>query len=357
MDRVTAIAVARQQFLHDGRASEVISPYVRRSWERCVAAGRVPQQRVAFDLVSAAAIRRTTEEHHTLIDASRPVLRGLQHTMQSTGYFAILTDRNGVVIATDGPIDMTDRRYSAITRIGVDLSESSVGTTAIGAALAELQPVRLHRAEHFFDDNSIYSCAGAPLFDAEANCVGMLDLTGVMVNERPELKHLVARATRAINDALVRKQAHALLLHLTWPHIESAQSDEGLVAIDTDGRIVGANVAARKMIGELAKPGRACHVSEVFATRWTDLFAKSYEAAWREVPTWSGLIMQVRAHSQHSAVAASSLKPQPTSASLRDVELEMIRRAVTEARGNVDAAARALGISRATVYRKLHKKS
>ncbi|HEY9222902.1 MAG TPA: helix-turn-helix domain-containing protein, partial [Variovorax sp.] len=38
---------------------------------------------------------------------------------------------------------------------------------------------------------------------------------------------------------------------------------------------------------------------------------------------------------------------------LRDVETALIRKAVDEARGNVAEAARALGISRATVYRKL----
>jgi transcriptional regulator of acetoin/glycerol metabolism len=40
-------------------------------------------------------------------------------------------------------------------------------------------------------------------------------------------------------------------------------------------------------------------------------------------------------------------------APLREAEVAMIRRAVQEARGNVAEAARALGISRATVYRKL----
>ena len=40
-------------------------------------------------------------------------------------------------------------------------------------------------------------------------------------------------------------------------------------------------------------------------------------------------------------------------ARLKDVETAMIRRAVAEARGNVMKAARMLGISRATVYRRL----
>jgi transcriptional regulator of acetoin/glycerol metabolism len=41
---------------------------------------------------------------------------------------------------------------------------------------------------------------------------------------------------------------------------------------------------------------------------------------------------------------------------LRDVEIALIRKAVADARGNVVKAAQALGISRATVYRKLGKK-
>jgi transcriptional regulator of acetoin/glycerol metabolism len=41
---------------------------------------------------------------------------------------------------------------------------------------------------------------------------------------------------------------------------------------------------------------------------------------------------------------------------LRDLEIALIRKAVDEARGNVMQAARVLGISRATVYRKLGRK-
>jgi len=50
--------------------------------------------------------------------------------------------------------------------------------------------------------------------------------------------------------------------------------------------------------------------------------------------------------SMHMASAAT-MRP------LKEVESDLIRKAVEEARGNVAQAARALGISRATVYRKL----
>jgi transcriptional regulator of acetoin/glycerol metabolism len=41
---------------------------------------------------------------------------------------------------------------------------------------------------------------------------------------------------------------------------------------------------------------------------------------------------------------------------LKDLETALIRKAVDQARGNVVQAARMLGISRATVYRKLGRK-
>ena len=71
----------------------------------------------------------------------------------------------------------------------------------------------------------------------------------------------------------------------------------------------------------------------------------------REVPLWSGLRLQIQAirTSGHSASSATTMGAKP----LKAAQTDMIRRAVQQARGNVAEAARALGISRATVYRKL----
>src|SRR2546427_8316494 len=68
-------------------------------------------------------------------------------------YFSLLTDARGTVLEVQGPLERSDIRVQAIARVGVDLSEQGVGTTAIGAALAEHGPVWLHRAEHFFEAN------------------------------------------------------------------------------------------------------------------------------------------------------------------------------------------------------------
>lgn len=355
--RLGRIVQARQLALHDACASPsgLIEPWIEQSWQRCLRQGFRPEQRVNFEPVSAAEMRRNTENHQHLLQAARPILAHLGHTLSDTRYFAILTNQQGVVIDTDGPIDRSDRRVSAITRIGVDLSERSVGTTAIGAALRELQPVWLHRGEHFFNDTSVYSCAGAPLFGPDGRCIGMLDLTGVEAPERPELRHLVTRSARHIENALVRQQAHRLLLRMNWPGMLANEDTDGLLAIDADGLVTAANPAARQLLPLLnTATATHHHCRDLFAMPFEMLFdAARHAPAGLEAPLWSGLRLQVQACTRESQASMPQRIDNQPKLPLRDVETALIQQAVEDARGNVAQAARALGISRATVYRKL----
>lgn len=359
--RLREIDAARRAVMYEDRpmAGALVgnwpeNAWLERSWRRCLEAGRRPEQRVSFDTVSSQAMRRTAEANHALVQAARPALEKLGRAIADTRYFAILTDAQGVVIDVNGAVDHGDRRASLITRIGVDLSERAVGTTAIGAALAELHPVWLHRGEHFFADTSVYSCAGAPLFGPQGQCVGMLDLTGVEVAERPELKHLVAQSARSIENALTLARAHSLVLHINWPGRTLGDEACGLVCADEDGWVTGANQAAREMLSPLAAQGMpAIHCSELFALPYETLFdAARRDTPPMEVPTWSGLRLQVLPCVPGRAVRAGA-PARPQALPLREVETELIRKAVEDARGNVMKAARALGISRATVYRRL----
>lgn len=364
-ERTALIAQARHEVLERAAAgSPRIEPWITRSWQRCLSAGQRPQQRVSFDAVSAQLAHRVTGQSRSLILAAQPVLDRLARAIADTRYFAILTDARGIVVDVRGVPAEAERAAADLARVGVDLSEQAVGTTAIGAALAELQPVWLHRGEHFFDDTSLYSCAGAPLFGPDGRCVGMLDLTGVNVVERPELRHLAALSARSIENALVLQQPHDLLVRLNWPGYGGNVESDGLLCLDSDGHVTASNAAAREMVNPPAMasalPSRL-HASDLFALPWTLLWDAAHRASRTpiEVPLWSGLRLQARPQVGGvvgvvgvvgGEAGASATPPRPR---LRDVETALIRKAVDEARGNVAEAARVLGISRATVYRKL----
>lgn len=360
--RLSRIAQARQLALHDAAPlpGGLVEPWIARSWQRCLAQGQRPSDRVAFEAVSAQAMRQTSEANRTLVQAARPILKQLGRTLADTRYFAILTNHAGVVVDVDGPIDRSDRRATVITRVGVDLSEQSVGTTAIGAALHELQPIWLHRGEHFYNDTSVYSCAGAPLFGHDGRCVGMLDLTGVEAAERPELSHLALHSARAIENALVMLRPHQLLLRLNWSGLPLGDDTDGLLALDANGFVTAVNRVARQLLPQLGRADHdSLHSRDLFALPFEMLFdAARHGNGAIEVPLWSGLRLHVRASlaGRHAPPMSAPRWSTPASTAalpLREVETSLIRKAVEEARGNVAQAARALGISRATVYRKL----
>ncbi len=356
-DRSALIAQARRALLQTGAPTEAcgVAPWIVRSWQRCLASGRQPGEAVVFGAVDASTLRRTAELHGALLRAARPVLAQLTHAVAGMRYFTLLTDAQGVVVDVQGAIDRTDACARAIGRVGLDLSEAAVGTTAIGAALAELQPVRLHRGEHFFDGNSRYSCAGAPLQGPGGECVGMLDLTGVDVPERSELRHLVARSARAIEDALLLQLPHAVLLRVNWPGVPMGSEVDGLLTLDAEGFVVGCNRLAHQLLPlPLGPAGRRLHCADWLALPWPRVFDAAHRqlAVPLDLPLWSGLRLQGLAQPQagatrpHGAIAAKHAR-------LRDAETALIRQTVQDARGNVADAARTLGISRATVYRKL----
>ena len=363
-DRLPRIQQARQLLLFgEGRLQAQGSGI-----ERCLAHGHRPERLPTFDTLRANALRQTLEANQQLVQVAKPILSKLGQTIADTRYFAILTNHHGVVVDTAGPIDRSDRRADLITRIGTDLSERQLGTTAIGAALAEQQPVWLHRGEHFFNANSVYSCAGAPLFGPDGACIGMLDLTGIEAAERPELKHLVAQCARSIENALILshlKTTHDLAVRLNWPGRALGDETDGLVCLNADGQVLAANQMARLMLPQLAEPVSAgsapLHASELFAMAFETLFDTARRpgpATVMEVPLWTGL----RLHALPQLLGQAPVATRPplametvtdTAPPLKDIETALIRRAVDNARGNVMRAAKALGISRATVYRRL----
>jgi transcriptional regulator of acetoin/glycerol metabolism len=134
---------------------------------------------------------------------------------------------------------------------------------------------------------------------------------------------------------------------------------DAILCLDADGFITGANRVARQMVPGLHKPARASvHFSDVFGLPLEQLFdASKQPARTLELPLWSGLRLQAQTIAQAEEAQALQAGARVTQAlPLRDVEAAMIRKAVDDARGNVGQAARALGISRATLYRKLGQK-
>jgi sigma-54 dependent transcriptional regulator, acetoin dehydrogenase operon transcriptional activator AcoR len=343
----TSLQAVRRAFMTEGLSADLslLPSWLARSWRRCLSAGLSMQGAPDFEPISQPIKRAIIEKNFAFIDAARAEVQSLGALIAGLGYFAILTDAHGIVVDVAGKIERGDAA-SALARVGVDLSEQSIGTSAISTTLTEQQTVWLHQADHFFDATAIYSCAGAPIIGPQGQLLGMVDVTGIRVKEQRQLTHLVAQVAKKISHNLLEKTQYAHRCRLEWPLCAGHESPIGVVYLDDDGMVVAAEPQVLHLVEEFAALGqRSIPITEVIAAPLHQIMAvvdsRSKVTGLSQVfPLWSGLEVRV-----------CSCRPEVQP--IKQLTRELILRTVTESRGNVVDAAQRLGVSRATIYRQL----
>jgi transcriptional regulator of acetoin/glycerol metabolism len=226
----------------------------------------------------------------------------------------MLADGEGVPVDRRGTAadDTTFQSWGLWT--GALWSEEHEGTNGIGTCVVEQRPLTIDRDQHFFTRNTLLSCTAVPIYDHEAAFAGVLDVSSCRADRTDAFSNLIAlaagEAARRIEADLFRRAfAHARIV-LT-PAADGQCG--GLVAVDADDLVIGATRSARVSLG--IAPGRAL----------------------RPVP------------------AADLLGGDTARDHLAGGQRAVLQRALLRASGNVSAAAKALGVSRATLHRKLKR--
>lgn len=267
-------------------------------------------------------IRLTDTELREARQSIEPILRIAQstldrlfHAVGGAGCCVLLADRHGI------PVDR--RGYGADDKTfeswglwqGSIWSEESEGTNGIGTCIVEQRTLTIHRDEHFFARNTLLSCTTAPIFDHEGNLAAALDVSSCRADL---IEGFVSLMSMAVSDAARRIEADHFRMSFPEARIILAPvpgSQSGvLLAVDADDIVVGASRSARQMLG----------ITQAAIERATPV----------------GKFIN---HGSGSGDA------------LMNAERGVLQRALAEADGNVSAAARALGISRSTLHRKLRK--
>jgi len=252
------LRAARSRLASDGAvASELLPAPLARSWQRCLQAGLVPHTRGDDAVDHGERLRRALEGNREMLAHARPVLDFVHDQIRTTGSLVVLADASGMLLHARGDEAFVARAARVALRPGACWGEGARGTNAIGTALAERSAVVVHGGEHFLDANTFLTCAAAPIFASSGRALGVVDISGDHRGRHPHTLALVRSAARMIEDRLfAAHHAHHVRLHL-HPQQEGLGSvGEGLLALDGEGSLCGANTTARAWLqlggGELA---------------------------------------------------------------------------------------------------------
>lgn len=297
--------------------SAAASSPIAASWRRCLdlhhlapEEARVPQQ------VDQTLYREARQRLEPVIEACADEFDRLYQTVGRAGCCIVLSDCNGIVIdRRSGAGDDVDFRRLGLWQQNV-WSEASVGTNGIGTALADERAVVVHRDQHFLSANIALSCVTAPFRDHLGRVAGALDISTCR-NDVTDMT--LAVLSQSVRDVAMRLEA--CMFRMAYPGARivlvptAHTAGSALLAVNADDLVVGATRAARLAL---------------------DLDDAALSAG---LPAADAL-------KEAKAEAGSELD---------EAERAALKRVLSRSHGNVSQAALELGISRATLHRKLKR--
>ena len=260
-------------------------------------------------------MRRARDQLGSIVHAAQASMDRLFLAVGGIGCCVLLADSQGVPVDRRGaPADDATFEEWGLWP-GTVWSEGSEGTNGIGTCLVEGRMLTVHRDEHFLSRNALMSCTTAPIYDHEGNIAGALDVSSCRADLTEGFVNLISVA---VIDAARRIEAENFRLSFQGSRILLAPGNDtgasGLIAVDPDDIVIGATRAARQSLG--ITPARLARQLPV-----ADLLGGGEDGG----------------------------------EGFDRAERGVLSRALARAGGNASAAARTLGISRATLYRKLRR--
>lgn len=373
------VALARQQLFEEGqRPSGLVPEGVLQSWLRCLRQEPRTSRALSFDPVTPSRLHGALGRNRPLLSASGEELQALEHALSGTDCRVILTDSEGVIVhVTHHPL--ADQPLLGVAaRLGVNLSESAVGTTAPGLVAHTGQACSVMGAEHYYDCLQSFHCAAAPIRDIHGRLAGVLDLS---IETRPfgfDAASLVGAYATAIENRLLKTQAREQLVLQFQAHPDLLDSvQQGLAGINEQGRLAWVNPVGRRLLG-LAPGAPHEDLDATLGLDLADLLALSHHAQPQARRLGNGLTVWLRVRLQAAdglrqlqAVGRPVMPPEPPLATtsitpaddnpqppearppLHEHSRQHIEAALAQAGGNITRAARALGVSRGLLYRRL----
>jgi len=333
----------------------------------------------------AVALRESREQHRRLYQQAAPVMEMLFEQIVSTHSMVVLTDPHGTILHAVGDNGFLEKAQRVALAPGVNWSEASKGTNAIGTALFNEAPTLVHGGEHFVRANHFLTCSAAPILDHAGQLLGVLDVTGDQQSYHPHTLAMVSMSARLIENQWINDRfRHGLRLCLHPRPEMLGTMREGMLALSAEGAILGANRSAIEMLGLTVAALRMMGLEAVLGItlpRLADHFRQAGDQPLAVQPqhpvagaplwlraqfNWPSLwaaggaptVAPAAMRSTPSPLAPAAALPAPVLAAaeastLQSQEIAAIRRAVQAAGGNIARAARQLGVARNTVYRKL----
>ena len=201
-EHIVALERAHESAMTDRVFHTGVRKLVQDSWQRSLSLSLDPSSVAPERALTDAELRDLRNQHP--LAAVLPVVHNLliRHAVDAELIVAI-GDESGRLLWIDGDRVLRRRVEEMLFVEGADWSESRVGTSAPGTALALDRGIQIRRAEHFNALAHPWSCTAVPIHDPDTGKIlGVIDITGGDQAVAPQTLPLVEAAVAAMEAEL-----------------------------------------------------------------------------------------------------------------------------------------------------------
>ena len=223
---------------------------IGQSHQRSRAFGIAEQAEPDFSSPLRGDLTNALDENRFLFQHAAPVMETLYDQIANTHSMVLLTSAKGMVLHSLGDSDFLEKASRVALMPGMDWSEQTKGTNAIGTALTEEEALTVHGNQHFMNANKFLTCSCSPIFDPYGQVIGALDVTGDQRSFHQHTLALVRMSAQMIeNHMFADIFPKAIRVHFHTRSEFLGTLVEGIAVFSPEGRFISANRSAQFQIG------------------------------------------------------------------------------------------------------------
>jgi len=330
------------------------------SWSRCISEGLDPFQNPKHSVISSIELNEIKEKNEALRKIILPEIELLYSQIAGTNFMVAYSDENGLVLDTmyDKTCLQTDVGKTVVP--GSIWAEKICGTNGLGLSVELKKPTIVSGKEHFFIAHENISCFASPIINYDGKTIGIIDASTDSMSREQHTLALVKLATRSIETKLfVKKFEHELILSFHPRQEYLSTTSVGLLAINGDGLIVGANSNAKIMLNGLVDLKNE-DFNKIFTNSFSSIASDLLNNKILKITDHLGssvFVVKSQNFKENKIIETNKNKKKYVCTKCEDTKIKrekcaLIRSTFLET-NNISAASRKLGVSRTTIYKHL----
>jgi sigma-54 dependent transcriptional regulator, acetoin dehydrogenase operon transcriptional activator AcoR len=223
---------------------------IKKSHERCIEYGVEKERVLSQKILTGKEVSENIQNNKDLIRVAAPFMDSLYNFLEGSGFFIILTDKEGCILNLIGDQDVMHAATELNMVVGAYMDEKNIGTNAMGTAIKVDSPIQVSATEHFITAYHRWTCSAAPVHNENGEIIGTLNLTGSSELVHSHTLGLVAAAVKSIENQMKNDLSqHRLAEAYSYLNTIIESISTGIFAVDNNGAIKLINNNACDMFG------------------------------------------------------------------------------------------------------------